>query len=220
MFNLLNYGKSDTVAHVIAHRDITAGLDTSYVYKNNNLYSGGNSNESFKNGSIRAGLLADYYNDWDSADVFRLGIYRYSWQNNGMVRLSESVNEQDRLNNSKKPNGGRYRHRIRRIRAYIGEQTADILTGRPLLEEYGHTVFRIVRPLFFCMPVAWFLRKMFYTNQRECLCEKIRAAFSCLFRSAACGLPKNARVCHGRERPASKKLERLACRVPRQCSRR
>ena len=96
-----NYSDSDTVAHVIAHRDITAGLDTSYVYENNNLYSGGNSNESFKNGSIRAGLLADYYNDWDSADVFRLGIYRDSWQNNGMVRLSENINEQDRLNNSK-----------------------------------------------------------------------------------------------------------------------
>ena len=96
-----NYGESDTVAHVIAHRDITAGLDTSYVYENNNLYSGGNSNESFKNGSIRAGLLADYYNDWDSADVFRLGIYRDSWQNNGMVCLSENINEQDRLNNSK-----------------------------------------------------------------------------------------------------------------------
>lgn len=96
-----NYGESDTVAYVIAHRDITAGLDTSYVYENNNLFSGGNSNESFKNGSIRTGLLADYYNDWDSADVFRLGIYRDSWQNNGMVRLSEVTNEQDRLNNSK-----------------------------------------------------------------------------------------------------------------------
>ena len=45
--------------------------------------------------------MADYYNDWDSADVFRLGIYRDSWQNNGMVRLSEATNEQDRLNNSK-----------------------------------------------------------------------------------------------------------------------
>ena len=96
-----NYGANNSVAHVIAHRSITAGLDTSYVYENNNLYSGGNSNESFKNGSIRAGLLADYYNDWDSADVFRLGIYRDSWQNNGMVRLSEVTNEQDRLNNSK-----------------------------------------------------------------------------------------------------------------------
>ena len=96
-----NYGANNSVAHVIAHRSITAGLDTSYVYENNNSYSGGNSNESFKNGSIRAGLLADYYNDWDSADVFRLGIYRDSWQNNGMVRLSEAANEQDRLNNSK-----------------------------------------------------------------------------------------------------------------------
>ena len=96
-----NYGANDAVAHVIAHRNITVGLDTSYVYENNNLYSGGNSNESFKNGSIGTGLLADYYNDWDSADVFRLGIYRDSWQNNGMVRLSEVTNEQDRLNNSK-----------------------------------------------------------------------------------------------------------------------
>ena len=96
-----NYSESDTVAYVIAHRSIVAGAGTSYVYENNNSYSGGNSNESFKNGSIRAGLLADYYNDWDSADVFRLGIYRDSWQNNGMVRLSEATNEQDRLNNSK-----------------------------------------------------------------------------------------------------------------------
>lgn len=96
-----NYSESDTVAYVIAHRSIVAGAGTSYVYENNNSYSGGNSNESFKNGSIRAGLLADYYNDWDSADVFRLGIYRDSWQNNGMVRLSEVTNEQDRLNNSK-----------------------------------------------------------------------------------------------------------------------
>ena len=94
-----NYGANNSVAHVIAHRSITAGLDTSYVYENNNLYSGGNSNGSFKNGSIGTGLLADYYNDWDSADVFRLGIYRDSWQNNGMVRLSESADEQNQLNN-------------------------------------------------------------------------------------------------------------------------
>ena len=94
-----NYGESDTVAHVIAHRDITAELSVSDILLNNNSYSGGNSNESFKNGSIRAGLLADYYNDWDSADVFRLGIYRDSWQNNGMVRLSESADEQNQLNN-------------------------------------------------------------------------------------------------------------------------
>lgn len=96
-----NYGESDTVAHVIAHRNITAELSVSDISLNNNSYSGGNSNESFKNGSIRAGLLADYYNDWDSADVFRLGIYRDSWQNNGMVRLSEATNEQDQLNNTK-----------------------------------------------------------------------------------------------------------------------
>ena len=96
-----NYGESDTVAHVIAHRNITAELSVSDILLNNNSCSGGNSNESFKNGYIRTGLLADYYNDWDSADVFRLGIYRDSWQNNGMVRLSEATNEQDRLNNSK-----------------------------------------------------------------------------------------------------------------------
>ena len=96
-----NYGESDTVVHVIAHRNITVELSVSDILLNNNSYSGGNSNESFKNGPIRAGLLADYYNDWDSADVFRLGIYRDSWQNNGMVRLSEATNEQDRLNNSK-----------------------------------------------------------------------------------------------------------------------
>ena len=95
-----NYSDSDTVAHVIAHRNITFDLSESTVYGNNNSYSGGNSNESFKNGSIGAGLLADYYNDWDSADVFRLGIYRDSWQNNGMVHLSESVDEQNRLSSN------------------------------------------------------------------------------------------------------------------------
>ena len=43
-----NYGANNSVAHVIAHRSITAGLDTSYVYENNNLYSGGNSNGSVR----------------------------------------------------------------------------------------------------------------------------------------------------------------------------
>ena len=156
-----NYGASDAVAHVIAHRTITVELGSSDAQENNILYtggnnnesfgtddwnnycddsssavilragvyrnseqnnrlvclsesgngqnklnngeirtSGGNSNESFKNGSIGAGLLADYYNDWDSADVFRLGIYRDSWQNNGMVHLSESVDEQNRLSSN------------------------------------------------------------------------------------------------------------------------
>ena len=60
---------------------------------------GGNENESIEYEPVWAGVLADYYNNWDSADIFRLGSYRDSWQNNGMVRLSNTINEQARLNN-------------------------------------------------------------------------------------------------------------------------
>ena len=60
---------------------------------------GGNENESIEYEPVWAGVLADYYNNWDSADIFRLGSYRDSWQNNGMVRLSKTINEQARLNN-------------------------------------------------------------------------------------------------------------------------
>ena len=52
---------------------------------------GGNENESIEYEPVWAGVLADYYNNWDSADIFRLGSYRDSWQNNGMVRLTDFV---------------------------------------------------------------------------------------------------------------------------------
>lgn len=48
-----NYDESDTVAHVIAHRDITAELSVSDILLNNNSYSGGNSNESLQRKRIR-----------------------------------------------------------------------------------------------------------------------------------------------------------------------
>lgn len=37
-----NYGESDTVAHVIAHRNITAELSLSDICEDNDLYFGGN----------------------------------------------------------------------------------------------------------------------------------------------------------------------------------
>ena len=54
----------------------------------------------------------------------------------------------------------------------------------------------------------------------DIFCEKICFDFSCFFYIAACGLPKNARVCHGWKCPSRKKLERFARRVPRERSRR
>ena len=90
-----NYGKSDTVAHVIAHRDITAGLDTSYVYENNNLYSGGNSNESFE-----TGFLVNRFFGYMGTRVLRDDSYWGSGKNNREVCLNENVNEQNQLSNN------------------------------------------------------------------------------------------------------------------------
>ena len=149
-----NYGANNSVAHVIAHRSITAGLDTSYVYDNNNLYSGGNSNGSVRK-SVWSNCCSTYNYIWNQ----RNGSNRNTGQNNRVVCLSEATNEQDRLNNSKNRTVVVIGIGPGKSETYTGEQTSDILTGRPLLEEYGHTVFRIVRPLFFCMTVAWFLRK-------------------------------------------------------------
>ena len=89
-----NYGESDTVAHVIAHRNITAELSVSDISLNNNSYSGGNSNESFGTDDWN-----NYCDNSSSAVILRAGVYRNSEQNNGMVRLSESADEQNQLNN-------------------------------------------------------------------------------------------------------------------------
>ena len=85
-----NYGKSDTVAHVIAHRDITAGLDTSYVYENNNSYSGGNSNESFE-----TGFLVNRFFGYMGTRVLRDDSYWGSGQNNRVVYLKDLINSQN-----------------------------------------------------------------------------------------------------------------------------
>lgn len=91
-----NYGANDSVAHVIAHRNITAGLDTSYVYENNNLYSGGNSNGSVRT-SVWSNCCSTYNYIWNQ----RNGSNRNTGQNNRVVCLSEATNEQDQLNNTK-----------------------------------------------------------------------------------------------------------------------
>ena len=91
-----NYGANDSVAHVIAHRNITAGLDTSYVYENNNLYSGGNSN-----GSVRTSVWSNCYSTYNYIWNQRNGSNRNTGQNNRVVCLSEATNEQDQLNNTK-----------------------------------------------------------------------------------------------------------------------
>ena len=90
-----NYGESDTVAHVIAHRSIVAGADTSYVYENNNLYSGGNSNGSVRT-SVWSNCCSTYNYIWNQ----RNGSNRNTGQNNRMVRLNENINEQNQLSNN------------------------------------------------------------------------------------------------------------------------
>ena len=91
-----NYSDSDTVAHVIAHRNITAELSVSDISLNNNSYSGGNNNESFGTDDWN-----NYCDNSSSAVILRAGVYWNSEQNNRLVCLSENINEQDRLNNSK-----------------------------------------------------------------------------------------------------------------------
>ena len=91
-----NYGASDAVAHVIAHRSIVAGAGTSDSYNGIDFYRGGTNN-----GTSEKLFCIDRDGYWNRAGVLRLGFSRNSEQNNGMVRLSEATNEQDRLNNSK-----------------------------------------------------------------------------------------------------------------------
>ena len=85
-----NYGKSDTVAHVIAHRNITVELSVSDIYLKNNSYSGGNSNESFE-----TGFLVNHFFGYMGTRVLRDDSYWGSGQNNRVVCLSENINEQD-----------------------------------------------------------------------------------------------------------------------------
>ena len=89
-----NYGANDAVAHVIAHRSIVAGADTSDSYNGIDFYRGGTNN-----GTSEKLFCIDRDGYWNSTDVLRLGFSRNSEQNNGMVRLSESADEQNQLNN-------------------------------------------------------------------------------------------------------------------------
>ena len=90
-----NYGESDTVAHVIAHRNITAELSVSDISLNNNSYSGGNSNESFK-----TGFLVNRFFGYMGTSVLRADSYWGSGQNNRVVCLNENINEQNQLSNN------------------------------------------------------------------------------------------------------------------------
>lgn len=91
-----NYGANNSVAHVIAHRSIVAGAGTSDSYNGIDFYRGGTNN-----GTSEKLFCIDRDGYWNRDGVLRLGFSRNSEQNNGMVRLSEVTNEQDRLNNSK-----------------------------------------------------------------------------------------------------------------------
>ena len=90
-----NCGESDTVAHVIAHRNITAELSVSDISLNNNSYSGGNSNESFK-----TGFLVNRFFGYMGTSVLRADSYWGSGQNNRVVCLNENINEQNQLSNN------------------------------------------------------------------------------------------------------------------------
>ena len=91
-----NYSDSDTVAHVIAHRNITFDLSESTVYGNNNSYSGGNSNESFE-----TGFLVNRFFGYMGTRVLRIGFDRNIGSNSQYV-LNEVVNEQSQLNSKSK----------------------------------------------------------------------------------------------------------------------
>ena len=91
-----NYSDSDTVVHVIAHRNITAELSVSDISLNNNSYSGGNSNESFGTDDWN-----NYCDNSSSAVILRAGVYRNSEQNNRLVCLKDLINSQN--NKSRTP---------------------------------------------------------------------------------------------------------------------
>ena len=85
-----NYSDSDTVAHVIAHRNITAELSVSDISLNNNSYSGGNSNESFE-----TGFLVNRFFGYMGTRVLRDDSYWGSGQNNRVVCLKDLINSQN-----------------------------------------------------------------------------------------------------------------------------
>ena len=91
-----NYSDSDTAAHVIAHRNITAELSVSDICEDNDLYFGGNSNGSVRT-SVWSNCCSTYNYIWNQ----RNGSNRNTGQNNRVVCLSEATNEQDQLNNTK-----------------------------------------------------------------------------------------------------------------------
>ena len=89
-----NYGKSDTVAHVIAHRNITAELSVSDICEDNDLYFGGNENDSFRECDRN-----NYCVDNGSVYILRIGFDRNIGSNSQYV-LNEAVNAQNQLNNN------------------------------------------------------------------------------------------------------------------------
>ena len=91
-----NYSDSDTVAHVIAHRDITAELSVSDICEDNDLYFGGNENDSFRECDRN-----NYCVDNGSVDILRIGFDRNIGSNSQYV-LNEVVNEQSQLNSKSK----------------------------------------------------------------------------------------------------------------------
>lgn len=69
-------------------------------------------------------------------------------------------------------------------------------------QDFPKAIFAgIFRPNFILLKAA------FGGGKGDIFCEKICFDFSCFFYIAACGLPKNARVCHGRKCPSRQKLE-------------
>lgn len=89
-----NYGESDTVAHVIAHRNITAELSVSDICEDNDLYFGGNENDSFRECDRN-----NYCVDNGSVYILRIGFDRNIGSNSQYV-LNEAVNAQNQLNNN------------------------------------------------------------------------------------------------------------------------
>lgn len=69
-------------------------------------------------------------------------------------------------------------------------------------QDFPKAIFAgIFRPDFILLKAA------FGGGKGDIFCEKICFDFSCFFYIAACSLPKNARVRHGRKCHARKKLE-------------
>ena len=91
-----NYSDSDTAAHVIAHRNITAELSVSDICEDNDLYFGGNSNGSVRT-SVWSNCCSTYNYIWNQ----RNGSNRNTGQNNRVVCLKDLINSQN--NKSRTP---------------------------------------------------------------------------------------------------------------------